>query len=182
MTEIANAGFFESILVSQISFFVLTLLDIYSIRKIKKNYAQLIHTISFFVISLMIVLILNSFITQYQILLSIEALIFIIMQFYTNFSFFASLKEFNEENIDLMLLKGAALSKLLYPDIVTRPMGDIDLLVIAKESDVDLKRYESALGRKINIIFEDSPKGIPKELLNNVINGIVLYGYLKVIE
>ncbi len=59
--------------------------------------------------------------------------------------------------------------------------SDIDLLVIAKEKDVNLKKYESALGRKINMIFEDSSKGMPKELLNNVINGIVLYGYLKVI-
>jgi hypothetical protein len=39
-----------SILVSQVVLFALTIVDIYSVKKIKKGYAQLIHTISYFVI------------------------------------------------------------------------------------------------------------------------------------
>ncbi|MFX0137489.1 MAG: hypothetical protein ACFFDN_27875 [Candidatus Hodarchaeota archaeon] len=87
-------GVFESMLISQLLFFALTLLDIYSLKKIRKNYAHLIHTISFFIISLMIIFILNNFVAEYQILLSIEVLIFILMQFYTNYSFCTSLNQF----------------------------------------------------------------------------------------
>ena len=88
---IAFTGIIESILVSQLIFFALTLLDIYSIKKIKRGYAQLIHTLSYFVISLLIMLILNAFVAQFQILLSVEVLLFILMQFYTIYSFFISL-------------------------------------------------------------------------------------------
>ncbi len=93
-------GVFESILTSQLLFFALTLLDIYSLKKIRKNYAHLIHTISFFIISLMIIFILNNNVAQYQILLSLEVLIFILMQFYTNYSFSASLNQFYPNKIE----------------------------------------------------------------------------------
>jgi predicted nucleotidyltransferase len=58
--------------------------------------------------------------------------------------------------------------------------SDVDLLIIAKEKEVDLKNFEKKLRRKITLHFEVSISDIPKELLNNIINGIVLYGYLKV--
>ncbi len=58
--------------------------------------------------------------------------------------------------------------------------SDIDLFLIAKEKEVDLKRFEKKLGRKIALHFESRTSDLPKELLNNVINGMVLYGYLKV--
>lgn len=58
--------------------------------------------------------------------------------------------------------------------------SDIDLLVIEKERDVDLKKFEKMLNRQISLHFEPSISKIPKELLNNVINGVILYGYLKV--
>ncbi len=59
--------------------------------------------------------------------------------------------------------------------------SDIDLFVQSKEKDINLKAYEHKLGRKINITFASDPKDINKELLQNIINGIVLYGYLEVI-
>jgi predicted nucleotidyltransferase len=59
--------------------------------------------------------------------------------------------------------------------------SDLDLFIVAKEKKINLKNYEEKLKRKINILFENSTKGLPKELLNNLINGIVLYGYLKVL-
>lgn len=59
--------------------------------------------------------------------------------------------------------------------------SDMDVLVIAKERDIELGRYENRLKRKVHIMFETDVRKISKELLNNIINGIVLYGYLKVL-
>ncbi len=59
--------------------------------------------------------------------------------------------------------------------------SDIDLFVMAKEGDVDLASFEKKFNRKINLFFEEKLKDVPKEILNNVINGIVLKGYLKVL-
>lgn len=58
--------------------------------------------------------------------------------------------------------------------------SDIDLLIMAKEEKVDIKIFEKRLKRKITLHFETKISDIPKELLNNIINGIVIYGYLKV--
>ncbi|MBI2583479.1 MAG: nucleotidyltransferase domain-containing protein [Candidatus Aenigmarchaeota archaeon] len=58
--------------------------------------------------------------------------------------------------------------------------SDIDLFLVAKEKDVELKNFEKKLHRKISLHFEEKISDIPKELLNNIINGIVVYGYLKV--
>ncbi|MBI2971291.1 MAG: nucleotidyltransferase domain-containing protein [Candidatus Aenigmarchaeota archaeon] len=58
--------------------------------------------------------------------------------------------------------------------------SDIDMLVIAQEKELPLKKYEAAMKRRINILFEPSVRKLPKELLNNVINGVVVYGYLRV--
>lgn len=59
--------------------------------------------------------------------------------------------------------------------------SDIDLLVVADEVEIDTERFEEVLGRKVSLQFESVLKGLPSELLNNVINGIVLYGYMKVV-
>ncbi len=59
--------------------------------------------------------------------------------------------------------------------------SDIDLFLIAKEKNVVLKNFEKKLKRKITLHFETEISQIPKELLNNVINGIVVHGYLKVL-
>jgi len=60
--------------------------------------------------------------------------------------------------------------------------SDIDLFVLAKEKKLDLKLFEKKLKRKINLFFEENLKDVPKELMNNIINGIVLSGYLKVLK
>ncbi len=60
--------------------------------------------------------------------------------------------------------------------------GDIDLLVVAKERNLDLRKFEIEIKRKINLHFEEKISDIPKELLNNVINGIVIHGYLEVFD
>lgn len=59
--------------------------------------------------------------------------------------------------------------------------SDVDLFIQAKEEHVELKEFENKLKRKINLLFDTEIKNIPKELMNNIINGIVIYGYLKVL-
>ena len=57
--------------------------------------------------------------------------------------------------------------------------SDIDIFIIGKEKKLDLDKFEKKLDKKIHIIFDDFPKKIPTELKNNLINGIVLRGYLN---
>jgi predicted nucleotidyltransferase len=59
--------------------------------------------------------------------------------------------------------------------------SDIDLLIQAEETELELDKYEQALNRKINPLFEPHPARLGKELLNNIINGHVLHGYLEAI-
>lgn len=58
--------------------------------------------------------------------------------------------------------------------------SDLDLFVIGKHKQINLDKYEKKIGVKIHLMFEDDLKKIPKELKNNLINGIVIKGYLKV--
>jgi len=53
--------------------------------------------------------------------------------------------------------------------------SDIDIGIVTDEAkELDLQKFERILGRKINVHEK-------KEFLNNIINGIVLYGCLKVL-
>lgn len=58
--------------------------------------------------------------------------------------------------------------------------SDLDLFIIGKEAKIDLSSFEKKLGKKVHILFEPRLEDIPKELRNNVINGIILKGYVKV--
>ena|SRR3989344_1368274 len=58
--------------------------------------------------------------------------------------------------------------------------SDIDLFVVGKDKSINLEKYEKELNRKIHIIFENNIKNVSSEFLNNLINGIIMYGYLKV--
>ena len=59
--------------------------------------------------------------------------------------------------------------------------SDIDLFVECKKQNINLTQYEQykELNRKIQLHFEENFKKLPKELKNNIINGIVLKGYLE---
>jgi len=57
--------------------------------------------------------------------------------------------------------------------------SDIDLFLICKEKHLDLSEFEKKLGRKIHLMFASFAGKIPRELKNNLINGIVLKGYFK---
>jgi len=58
--------------------------------------------------------------------------------------------------------------------------SDIDLLIISKaKKKLMTEKFEKILKRGIHIIIEDSLKRLPHELQSEIINGLVLYGYLK---
>ena len=58
--------------------------------------------------------------------------------------------------------------------------SDIDLFVQSPQKKLELVKYEKQLNRKIAIFFEENFSRLSPELKNNVLNGIVLKGYLKV--
>ena len=53
--------------------------------------------------------------------------------------------------------------------------------VQAKEKAVDLKKVEKATARKINLVFEPDTGRLPPEFKNNLANGIVLSGFLRLV-
>lgn len=58
--------------------------------------------------------------------------------------------------------------------------SDLDLFLLCGEKKLDLKGFEKALGRKISIFYSEDFGRLSNEFKNNIINGIVLKGYLKV--
>lgn len=58
--------------------------------------------------------------------------------------------------------------------------SDIDLFIMSEKEKLSLEKFEKQLNRKVNIFFSDSFTKLSKELKNNIINGIILKGYLKV--
>ena len=58
--------------------------------------------------------------------------------------------------------------------------SDLDIFIQAAAVDLKLGEYEKLLKRKISILLDHNLKEMSKELLNNIINGEILYGYLKV--
>ncbi|MFB6089389.1 MAG: winged helix-turn-helix transcriptional regulator [Candidatus Aenigmatarchaeota archaeon] len=60
--------------------------------------------------------------------------------------------------------------------------SDVDLFVQASGKELDLSNFENKLNRSIEIHTKSDFEDYPKELKNNIINGIILYGFLKVFE
>jgi predicted nucleotidyltransferase len=58
--------------------------------------------------------------------------------------------------------------------------SDIDLFLECQKEDLDLSQFEKRLKRKIQLHFKTRFNHYPMELKNNIINGIVLEGYLEV--
>ncbi len=58
--------------------------------------------------------------------------------------------------------------------------SDIDIFVEAKEISLNLTKYEKKMNHKINLLFEQNINNLSKELRNNIINGVVLYGFIKI--
>ena len=60
--------------------------------------------------------------------------------------------------------------------------SDIDIFVQAKKQDIATSKAEKKLNRKISLLFEPEVSKLSKELLNNLANGIVIYGFFEVIK
>jgi predicted nucleotidyltransferase len=58
--------------------------------------------------------------------------------------------------------------------------SDIDLFILGKEKELTISEFEKKLNKKIHLLFKASLKEIPNELKNNLLNGIILKGYIKV--
>ncbi len=58
--------------------------------------------------------------------------------------------------------------------------SDIDLFIECKPEELDLKTFERRLKRKIELHFKEDFDDYPKELKQNIINGIPLSGFLEV--
>lgn len=59
--------------------------------------------------------------------------------------------------------------------------SDIDLYIETSQKQIDLKRFENELKRKIQIFIYKKIGSIEnKELANNILNGITLNGYVEV--
>ena len=57
--------------------------------------------------------------------------------------------------------------------------SDIDLFIEAKHKTINTKQFEKKLNRKVELHFNKSFTKYPQELKNNIINGIVLHGFLE---
>ena len=57
--------------------------------------------------------------------------------------------------------------------------SDIDIYVECREEQLILQTFEKKLGRKIEIHFNENFASYSKELKNNIINGIVVSGFLE---
>lgn len=57
--------------------------------------------------------------------------------------------------------------------------SDIDVFVECKEETVDLSRFEKKLCRKVELHFNEDFTTYSKELKNNIINGVVLSGFVE---
>ena len=104
--------------------------------------------------------------------------------------YFLFLKKFD----NIMQIKGSGLLDYLMdtcmPDVIILfgsasrgediKSSDIDLFILCEETDLELEVYEKRLGRNINMFFSDNFGNHSKELKNNLINGVILGGYLKV--
>lgn len=57
--------------------------------------------------------------------------------------------------------------------------SDIDIFIQSKDRKIDLSNYEKKLKREINLFIEEDINKLSNELFNNIINGIKVYGFLK---
>jgi len=56
--------------------------------------------------------------------------------------------------------------------------SDIDIYLESSQKEINLNKYELAFSRKINLYFRKFNK-VQDELKNNLLNGIILHGFVK---
>lgn len=83
-------------------------------------------------------------------------------------------KIWNETNPEAVILYGS------YAKGEAIETSDIDLFIIGQEKKINLSEYIKKMSKEIHLIFQPKDK-ISNELKNNLINGIIMKGYFKVI-
>lgn len=58
--------------------------------------------------------------------------------------------------------------------------SDVDLFLLCKERRLEMQKYEKKIKRKISLFFAKDINELSNELKNNILNGVILKGYLKV--
>ena len=58
--------------------------------------------------------------------------------------------------------------------------SDVDLFILGNHKELNITYFEKKLNKKFHLLFKESLKETPNELKNNILNGIILKGYVKV--
>ncbi len=59
--------------------------------------------------------------------------------------------------------------------------SDIDLFIeTTRHTQLDISKFEKKIKHKLQLFIEPDINKMPKELFNNLINGVKLFGYIKV--
>ncbi|MDD5417998.1 MAG: nucleotidyltransferase domain-containing protein [Candidatus Nanoarchaeia archaeon] len=58
--------------------------------------------------------------------------------------------------------------------------SDVDIYLQCNDKRINLEKYEKLIERKINLFFSSSFNKLSNELKNNILNGVIMKGYLKV--
>ena len=96
-------GFYESLLFSQIILFLISIIEIYAIKRLKEGSMEIVHTVSFVNISWILFIILYSMFSYSTLFLVLIVFLMILMQFYTSYSYFDIRRKLNPEKLDVFL-------------------------------------------------------------------------------
>ena len=96
-------GYIESFLISQLVLISITLLELTAVKRIKRKYILIVHTLCYFNISVSLMAFLLNLTSINLSLLTIAIILFCLMQFYTNISYYNIRKEFNPEKQESFL-------------------------------------------------------------------------------
>jgi hypothetical protein len=96
-------GLYESLLFSQIILFLISIIEIYVIKRLKEGYMEIVHTLSFVNISWILFIVLYSLFSYSMLFVVLIVFLMILMQFYTNYSYFDIRRKLNPENLALFV-------------------------------------------------------------------------------
>ncbi len=96
-------GVIESFLASQIVLFFISIVEINVVKRIKSKYMFLVHTICYFNISWSVLSLILFLSPSNLALQSFAILVFALMQFYTNYSYYNTMRKFNLDNEESLL-------------------------------------------------------------------------------
>lgn len=93
----------ESFLISQLALLSITLVELSVVKRIRRKYILILHTLSYFNVSISLFMFLLILSAYNMSLLTFSVFLFCLMQFYTNISYYNTRKEFNLEKEESFL-------------------------------------------------------------------------------